>query len=67
MTKRIPVLIKMVKDLEFPNSPVPMGIIKRVKAPIFEDVVHEQITMAKDKFKPDLKKLIEAGDTWEVK
>ena len=62
-----PVLIKMVKDLEFPDSPVPMGIIKRVKAPIFEDVVHEQITMAKDKFKPDLKKLIEAGDTWEVK
>ena len=44
-----------------------MGIIKRVQAPIFEDVVREQITMAKDKFKPDLKKLIGAGDTWEVK
>jgi len=44
-----------------------MGIIKRVEAPTFEDVVSDQITMAKEKFKPDLKRLISSGDTWEVK
>ena len=62
-----PVLIRMITDMRFPEHPVPMGIIKRVEAPTFEDVVSDQITMAKEKFKPDLKRLISSGDTWEVK
>ena len=62
-----PVLIRMITDMRFPEHPVPMGIIKRVEAPTFEDIVSDQITMAKEKFKPDLKRLISSGDTWEVK
>ena len=62
-----PILVRMISDMKFPEHPVPMGIIKRVQAPTFEESVHSQIQTAKEKFKPDLKKLIGAGETWEVK
>ena len=60
-------LVRMIVDMKFPEFPVPMGVIKRVKQPTFDDRVHEQIESAKTKFKPDLSKLISSGDTWEVK
>ena len=60
-------LVRMISDMKFPEFPVPMGIIKRVKSPTFDDAIHEQIESAKTKFKPDLEKLISSGDTWEVK
>jgi len=60
-------LIRMISDMKFPEFPVPMGVIKRVLKPTFDDSIHEQIESAKSKFKPDLKTLITSGDTWEVK
>ena len=62
-----PALIKMVANMRFPEYPVPMGIIKRVEKPCFEQSVRDQIDSAKTKFPPNLEKLISSGDTWEVK
>ena len=57
----------MVADMTFPEYPVPMGIIKRIERPTFEDQITDQIASAKTKFPPNLEKLISSGDTWEVK
>ena len=62
-----PILTKMVADMTFPEYPVPMGIIKRIERPTFEDQITDQIASAKTKFPPNLEKLISSGDTWEVK
>ena len=60
-------LVRMISDMKFPEYPVPMGVVKRVALPTFDDAVHEQIESAKTKFAPDLEKLVSSGDTWDVK
>ena len=60
-------LIRMISDMRFPEYPVPMGIIKRVSKPSFEESISSQIESAKSKFPPNLEKLISSGETWEVK
>ena len=57
----------MISDMKFPEYPVPMGVVKRVALPTFDDAVHEQIESAKTNFAPDLEKLVSSGDTWDVK
>ena len=62
-----PFLIRMISDMRFPEHPVPMGIIKRVSKPSFEESISSQIESAKSKFPPNLEKLVSSGETWEVK
>ena len=62
-----PLLIRMISDMRFPEHPVPMGIIKRVQKPSFEESISSQIESAKSKFPPNLEKLVSSGETWEVK
>jgi 2-oxoglutarate ferredoxin oxidoreductase subunit beta len=50
-----------------PDMPRPIGIVRDVKAPIFEEAVHEQIRTARSKRgEGTLKDLIYAGETWTV-
>src|SRR2546422_11776047 len=51
-----------------PGFPTPLGVLRAVDAPRYEDGMTEQIraVMAK-KGKGNLAELLRAGDTWEVK
>jgi hypothetical protein len=44
-----------------------MGIFRRVSQPSFEDLIYEQVKKAKEKFSPDINRLLYSGDVWEVK
>jgi 2-oxoglutarate ferredoxin oxidoreductase subunit beta len=51
-----------------PDFPTPIGVLRAVKAPRYEDRVAEQIReVTAKRGKGDLAKLLRAGDTWEVK
>jgi 2-oxoglutarate ferredoxin oxidoreductase subunit beta len=53
---------------ERPYFPIPLGVLKKVKEPTFDDGVLDQIKMVRDKKGPgDMEKLLNSGDTWEVK
>ena len=46
---------------------MPLGILKREVRTTFDDMVVEQGKKALEKASPDLKKLLYAGDIWDVK
>ncbi|MGE5444586.1 MAG: 2-oxoacid:ferredoxin oxidoreductase subunit beta [Ignavibacteriales bacterium] len=56
-----------LSKLSWPEYPVPMGVLRRVEQPSFEELVHGQVEKAKQKFSTDINKLIYSGDVWEVK
>lgn len=48
--------------------PAPIGVLRAVDAPRYEDLVKEQVqSVIAKRGKGDLEKLLRAGDTWEVK
>jgi 2-oxoglutarate/2-oxoacid ferredoxin oxidoreductase subunit beta len=50
-----------------PGFPTPLGVLRDVSAPRYEDSVHQAIRLAVEKKgKGDLTALLQAGDTWEV-
>jgi 2-oxoglutarate ferredoxin oxidoreductase subunit beta len=51
-----------------PGFPTPIGVLRAVDAPAYEDGMAEQIAeVVRKKGKGDLGDLLRAGDTWEVK
>ena len=61
-----PAFVMSQLDAE-PSMPRPLGIFRDVKAPIFEDAVHEQIQKAQSaRGEGTLEKLIYEGETWTV-
>jgi 2-oxoglutarate ferredoxin oxidoreductase subunit beta len=50
-----------------PELPRPMGILRQVEHPVYEELVHQQIDAAKEKKGiGHLRDLIYSGETWEV-
>jgi len=57
----------MLSRMRHPEFPEPMGVFRSVDAPIFETLVHDQVTAATEKMgKGELSKLLNSGDTWTV-
>jgi 2-oxoglutarate ferredoxin oxidoreductase subunit beta len=53
---------------QMPGFPTPIGVLRAVDAPRFEEGVNEQIREVVARKGPgDLAKLLRAGDTWEVR
>jgi 2-oxoglutarate/2-oxoacid ferredoxin oxidoreductase subunit beta len=51
-----------------PGFPTPIGVLRAVDAPRYEDGMSEQMRQVLEKKgKGDLGQLLRAGDTWEVK
>jgi 2-oxoglutarate ferredoxin oxidoreductase subunit beta len=51
-----------------PGFPTPLGVLRAVDAPQFEDGMNQQVQeIIAKKGRGDLGKLLNAGDTWEVK
>jgi len=58
----------MLSQMTFPQFPVPLGVLRAVDEPTFEQRVHEQIReVTAKRGAGDLKEMLAAGDTWEVK
>jgi 2-oxoglutarate/2-oxoacid ferredoxin oxidoreductase subunit beta len=54
--------------LKRPEFPLPIGVIRQVDKPCYEDMLEQQVTDAiAQRGKGSLKKLLHSGDTWEVK
>jgi 2-oxoglutarate ferredoxin oxidoreductase subunit beta len=57
----------MLAEMEGPDFPLPIGVFRRVEAPVFERKVESQIEeVTALKGPPDLRKLLYSGDLWEV-
>lgn len=57
-----------ISRMQYPDYPIPLGVIRQVERPCYEDQLLGQVKLAQEtKGKGDLKKLYHAADTWEVK
>ena len=57
----------MLCRLEGEGAPIPLGIIRKVEAPIYDQQVSEQIdSVCEKQGVGEMKKLLYSGDTWEV-
>jgi 2-oxoglutarate ferredoxin oxidoreductase subunit beta len=62
-----PTLAYLLAQFGEPGFPVPLGVYRAVKKPVYEDLLEEQIQQAVQKMgKGNLKALLSAGDTWMV-
>ena len=58
----------MLANLEPPNFPAPIGVLRKTKAPCFSVCVHKQIKeIQAEEGVGDLEQLLYSGGTWEVK
>jgi len=50
------------------GTPTPLGIFRDVEAPVFDEMMNDQIRQARDsRGVGDLRALLESGDVWEVR
>jgi 2-oxoglutarate ferredoxin oxidoreductase subunit beta len=62
-----PFLGAILARMDYPEFPVPMGVLHRRSRPTYDAAFNEQIAAAKAQAgSADLKKLLFAGDTWRV-
>ncbi len=55
-------------DMEYPDYPVALGVIRSVKAPVYDQCVEEQLAAVQEKANiKSFNDLINAGDVWDVK
>lgn len=61
-------LAHLLATCQYPEHPVPMGVVYEVDRPCYDESIHEQVTQAREKRSgASLKSLLYSGDTWEVK
>ncbi len=62
-----PTLAFLLSRLGPPDLPTPIGILRKVQHPVFDQDVHDQVNeITARKGKGDLDALIHSGDTWTV-
>ena len=62
-----PTLPYLLAQLDLPEFPVPMGVLRAINRPVYGDMLDERITSAQEtQGKGDLKKYLRAGETWTV-
>lgn len=62
-----PFLAAILARMDYPDFPVPMGVLHRKVRPTYEAQVNEQMQAAKAAKAPDLQKLLLGNETWTVK
>ena len=53
-------------QLNVPEFPVPMGILRQIERPTYEDLASDQIEQARAAKTPDVNALLHSGYTWTV-
>ncbi len=62
-----PTIHFMLAQMTYPDFPLAMGVIRKVKTPTYEDQAHDQIKYnIEKKGKGDLMKILYSGETWEI-
>lgn len=62
-----PSLAYLLSRMRYPDFPEPIGVLRAVDRPIYDQEINNQIKMAKEKRgQGDLAKLFMAGETWTV-
>ena len=59
----------MLSRMDYPDFPVPMGVLRAVRRPAYEEVLVAQAEKAKARYGgalADMDKLLQAGDTWTI-
>jgi 2-oxoglutarate ferredoxin oxidoreductase subunit beta len=65
--KQEPYLAHMLSRLDYPDFPVPVGVLRAVQRPTYDGIVEEQQeTALAQRGEGDLETLFNSGDTWEV-
>ncbi len=59
-------LANILVGMDYPDFPVPLGIFRDIDAPVFDDLVQQQVDEAMAKGKGDLSQILLAGETWVV-
>jgi 2-oxoglutarate ferredoxin oxidoreductase subunit beta len=49
-----------------PTGPTPIGVFRDVAAPVYDDMVRDQVDRAKAAKAPDLRALLDSGNVWDV-
>jgi 2-oxoglutarate ferredoxin oxidoreductase subunit beta len=61
-----PFLAGILARMDYPDFPVPMGVLFKKDRPTFDSLVNEQIDTARAKGEPDLQQLLLGKETWTV-
>jgi 2-oxoglutarate/2-oxoacid ferredoxin oxidoreductase subunit beta len=62
-----PTLAYLLSRMHYPEFPEPIGVLRDVQRPVYEDLLIQQIAEAqKSKGMGDLDQLLSSGETWEV-
>jgi 2-oxoglutarate ferredoxin oxidoreductase subunit beta len=60
-------IASMLSKLNHPEFPVPLGVFRAIKRPVYHEMMHAQIEMArKAGGEADIKKLVRGSKTWTV-
>jgi 2-oxoglutarate ferredoxin oxidoreductase subunit beta len=63
-----PAIAFMLSRLEEPAYPVPLGVLRAVDIPAYDELIHNQLARAKEKIgEGTLDSLLYTHDAWEVK
>ncbi|UUO05100.1 2-oxoacid:ferredoxin oxidoreductase subunit beta [Blastopirellula sp. J2-11] len=62
-----PTLAYLLSRMRYPEFPEPIGVLRCVDAPRYDELLNEQVAQARaEKGEGDLDKLFHSGDTWTV-
>jgi 2-oxoglutarate ferredoxin oxidoreductase subunit beta len=59
-------LANILVGMDYPEYPVPIGVFRDIEAPVFDQLVAEQVETAKAKGVGSLEAALHAGETWVV-
>lgn len=59
-------LANILVGLDYPDFPVPIGVFRDIDAPVFDDLVQQQVEEAIAKGRGDLTAILHSGETWVV-
>jgi 2-oxoglutarate ferredoxin oxidoreductase subunit beta len=59
-------LANILVGMDYPDFPVPLGIFRDIDAPVFDDMVQQQVDEALAKGRGDIAQVLLAGETWVV-
>ena len=63
-----PSLAFLLAQMRHPEFPEPLGVLRNVSRPVYDEEVRNQVAHAKDTLGDgDLEKMLNSGDTWVVK
>ncbi|MCC6958758.1 MAG: 2-oxoacid:ferredoxin oxidoreductase subunit beta [Dehalococcoidia bacterium] len=59
-------LANILVGMDYPEFPVPIGVFRDIEAPVYDQLVTEQVEQAQAKGKGSLEAILHAGETWVV-